>query len=103
MCEASFVWYAGDIMMARTQITLELEFLRRARRRASDLGVSFAEYIRGLVVRDLSHPKDVAGIESIFDLGSSGDSDIARNEHSMIAEAFDAEAAVSLRRNSKAE
>ena len=86
-------------MMARTQITLEPEYHRRARQRANDLGVSLAEYMRRLVVRDLSHTKVVAGIESIFDLGSSGGSDIARNKHSMIAEAFDAEAAASARRN----
>jgi hypothetical protein len=47
--------YDGAIMMARAQITLEPEFHRRARRRATDLGVSFAEYVRTLVVRDLSH------------------------------------------------
>ncbi|MGA2571774.1 MAG: hypothetical protein ABSF23_14755 [Terracidiphilus sp.] len=80
-------------MMARAQITLEPEFQRRARQRASDLGVSFAAYIRGLVVRDLSHPKTVAGIESIFDLASSGGSDIAKEKHSMVEEAFDFEAA----------
>jgi hypothetical protein len=90
-------------MMARTQITLEPEFQRRARQRASDLGVSFAAYIRGLVVRDLSHPKAVAGIESIFDLGSSGGSNIARQKHSMIEEAFDFEASASRRRNPQLE
>ena len=86
-------------MMARTQIALEPEFQRRARQRASDLGVSFAAYIRGLVVRDLSHPKAVGGIESIFDLGRSGDSNIAKQKHSMIEEAFDFEAGASRRRN----
>jgi hypothetical protein len=95
--------YDGTIMMARTQITLEPEFQRRARQRASDLGVSFAAYIRGLVVRDLSHPKAVVGIESIFDLGSSGGSNIARQKHSMIEEAFDFEASASRRRNPQME
>lgn len=84
-------------MMSRTQITLDPEFQRRAHRRASDLGVSFAAYIRGLVERDLSQPKRVAGIESIFNLGTSGGSDIAKNKHSMIEEAFDFEARASLR------
>jgi hypothetical protein len=41
-------------MMSRTQITLDDEMQRRARRRASDLGVSLAEYFRRLVARDLS-------------------------------------------------
>jgi hypothetical protein len=95
--------YDGTLMMARTQLPLEPEFQRRARQRASDLGVSFAAYIRGLVVRDLSHPKAVAGIESIFDLGRSGGSNIARQKHSVIEEAFDFEASASRRRNPQME
>jgi hypothetical protein len=75
-------------MMARTQITLENELRRRARRRASDLGVSFAEYVRRLVARDLAGPETVVDVNRIFDLGSSGGSDIARDKDSMIAEAF---------------
>jgi len=88
-------------MMARAQITLEPEFHRRARRRASDLGVSFAEYVRTLVIRDLSrsaHPQAARGIESIFDLVNSGGSNVAKDKHSMIAAAFDAEAIDSRRR-----
>jgi hypothetical protein len=85
------------MMMARTQIALEPEFQRLARQRARDLGVSFAAYIRGLVVKDLSHPKAVAGIESIFDLGGSGGSNNARQKHSLIEEAFDFEASDSRR------
>jgi len=93
------VCYDGAIMMARTQISLEPESHRRARQRAGDLGVSLAEYVRRLVARDLAQPKEAAGIESIFDLGSSGGSDIAKDKHSMIEEAFDAEASSSIRRN----
>ena len=95
--------YDGAIMMSRTQITLEPEFQRRARRRASDLGISFAAYIRGLVVNDLSQPRSAIGIESIFDLGSSGGSNIARNKHSMIEEAVEFEVAASRRRASRPE
>ena len=47
-------------MMARTQITLETEMQRRARRRANDLGVSLAEYFRRLVARDISRPETAA-------------------------------------------
>ncbi|MGO9318161.1 MAG: hypothetical protein ACLPXT_14990 [Terracidiphilus sp.] len=86
-------------MMARTQITLENELQQRARRRASDLGVSFAEYVRRLVERDLFHPKAVVGIKALFDLGSSGGSNIARHKHEMIEEAFDFEATASSRRS----
>lgn len=75
-------------MMSRTQITLENEMQRRARRRASELGVSLAEYFRRLVARDLARPEATADIEVIFDLGDSGGSDIATAKDSMIAEAF---------------
>jgi hypothetical protein len=95
--------YDGAIMMSRTQIVLKPEFQRQARRRASDLGVSFAEYIRRLVERDLSQPKAAAGIEALFDLGNSGGSNIARHKDEMIGEAFDFEAANSLRRNRQPE
>jgi hypothetical protein len=86
-------------MMARTQIALENELHRRARQRASELGVSFAEYVRRLVERDLHQPKAVVGIEALFDLGSSGGANIARHKHEMIEEAFDFEGAASSRRS----
>ena len=76
--------------MAKTQITLETEMQRRARQRANDLGVSLAEYFRRLVARDLARPEAAARVESIFDLGTSGGSDIANQKDSMIAEAFQA-------------
>ena len=74
--------------MAKTQITLETEMQRRARQRANDLGVSLAEYFRRLVARDLARPETSAHVDQIFDLGSSGGSDIAGQKDSMIAEAF---------------
>ena len=82
------MWYDGAIMMAKTQITLETEMQRRARQRANDLGVSLAEYFRRLVARDLARPEAVTHVDRIFDLGSSGGSDIASQKSSMIAEAF---------------
>ncbi len=75
-------------MMSRTQITLEPEIQRRARQRASDLGVSFAEYVRRLVARDLGSTQRAADPASVFDLGSSGGSDVAKDKHAMIAAAF---------------
>ncbi|MGH9656210.1 MAG: hypothetical protein ACRD6B_22430 [Bryobacteraceae bacterium] len=81
--------YDGAIMMSRTQITLQTEAHRRARQRASDLGLSLAEYVRQLVARDLSRPERTADPACVFDLGDSGGSDIVRHKHSMIAEAFD--------------
>ncbi len=80
--------YDGDIMMSRTQITLEPENQRRARRRANDLWMSLAEYIRRLVARDLGNPPTTANPAAVFDLGASGGSDIARKKDIMISEAF---------------
>ncbi|MBV9154841.1 MAG: hypothetical protein JO097_01165 [Acidobacteriaceae bacterium] len=75
-------------MMARTQITLEPEIQRRAQRRASDLGMSFAEYVRRLLMRDLGTPHKPADPAVVFDLGGSASSDVAKNKDGMIAEAF---------------
>jgi hypothetical protein len=74
-------------MMARTQITLPPEFQRRVRQRASDLGVSLAEYIRRLVERDLGSAAAQAAPGAVFDLGNSGGSDIAKDKYAMIAQA----------------
>jgi len=75
-------------MMARTQITWERETHKRARQRASELGVSLAEYVRRLVQKDLGSPKKEADVSCIFNLGDGGaDSDIANNKDEMIADA----------------
>jgi hypothetical protein len=75
-------------MMARTQITLEPEMQRRARQRAGDLGISLAEYLRRLVERDLDHPRVLGDVACVFDLGSSADTDDARNKDARMAEAL---------------
>src|SRR5277367_1656250 len=49
--------YDEASMAARTQITLDTEIQRLARKRASDLGCSLAEYVRRLVARDLGLPQ----------------------------------------------
>ncbi|MGA3027239.1 MAG: hypothetical protein ABSF98_20975 [Bryobacteraceae bacterium] len=75
-------------MMARTQITLESETQRQARQRANDLGISLAEYVRQLIVRDLGGGLAKADPAPVFDLGRSAGSNIARDKDVMIAEAF---------------
>jgi hypothetical protein len=75
-------------MMSRTQITLESEMQRRARQRAGEFGVSLAEYVRRLVARDLGSPRVPVDVASVFDLGRSDKSDVARNKSAMIAESF---------------
>jgi plasmid stability protein len=76
-------------MMSRTQISLDPELQRRARQRAAKLGVSFAEYVRRVVERDLerkSPPRP--GAAAVFDLGASVGADIARDKDDMVAAAF---------------
>ena len=82
------IWYNVAIMMSRTQITLESQIHRRARQRASEMGVSLAEYMRRLVARDLARPQAKVEVSCVFDLGNSGGSDVARNKDSMVAQAF---------------
>jgi hypothetical protein len=67
---------------------LDQEIPRRARRRAGDLGVSLAEYVRRLVARDLGGAQPVANPAVVFDLGASDDCDVAANKDAMLAEAF---------------
>lgn len=76
-------------MNARTQITLDPETQRRAHAKAAELGVSFAEYVRRLVANDLGEPKQKFDISVFFDLGESiVPTDIARDKHEMIGDAF---------------
>ena len=74
-------------MMARTQISLDPELQQKARRRAARLGVSFAEYVRRVVERDLGRPRPKGDPSAVFNLGSSGGSDVARDKDAMLGEA----------------
>jgi hypothetical protein len=76
--------------MVRTQLSFDREVLQRAKRRAADLGVSLAEYVRMLIARDLGGGPTRADPSSVFDLGHSGSSDVGRDKARMIAEAIDA-------------
>ncbi len=75
-------------MMTRTQLSFERETLRRARKRAGELGISLAEYVRRLVAADLEGPSPEADPSAVFNLGSSAGSDVAREKDAMLAEAF---------------
>lgn len=67
---------------------MDLETQRRAQAKAAELGISFAEYVRRLVARDLGEPKQAFDITQLFDLGESDEpTDIARNKDSMIGQA----------------
>jgi predicted DNA-binding protein len=77
-------------MMQRTQISLDPELLRRAKRKAAELGVSLAEYIRRLVARDVEEgSQEQFDVTRIFALGNSGGSNVARHKDEYLAEAIE--------------
>ncbi len=74
-------------MVVRTQITLDATAHRRAKRRAADLGISFAEYVRRVLDRELGdEPK--GDISEIFGLFDSGVSDVSSNVDKYLGEAL---------------
>lgn len=74
------------------QVTLDREQHRRAAERAAELGVSLAEYIRGLVDRDLAGESTPApDVSRLFGIGDSGGSDVAADGDDYLAEALAAE------------
>ena len=76
-------------MNARTQISIDPEMQRRAHEKAAELGISFAEYVRRLIDRDLGqkHEPEV-DVSIIFDLGASDEpTNIARDKDKLIGEA----------------
>jgi hypothetical protein len=79
-------------MNARIQITMDPELLRRARAKSTELGISFAEYVRRLVADDLGELKSKRDVSIVFDLAASDEpTDIARDKDKMLGEAVWAE------------
>lgn len=77
-------------MSSRTQITLEPELDHRAKRRAQELGISFAEYVRRLIAHDLESRPPHGGVEALFGIGDSGGADVAEHKDRYLDEAFGA-------------
>ena len=76
-------------MNARTQVSLDPEMQRRAHARAAELKISFAEYVRRLLVQDLGEPKPKAGVAGVFDLVDEGPAtDVTADKDKMLAEAI---------------
>jgi hypothetical protein len=88
MARKKMIHYDVSIMMTRTQLSFERQMLRRARERAGKLGISLAEYVRRLVAEDLAEGTPSGDPTAVFDLGSSGSSDIARDKDAMLGQAF---------------
>lgn len=78
-------------MMARTQVSLEPELQRRARQRAAERGVSFAQYVRELVAVDLGRKRKRADPSAVFALGASSGTDVARDKDALLGAAVEAE------------
>ena len=74
-------------MLSHVRISFDPEILRRARRRAGELGISLGDYVRRLVARDLERRNARTSVTAIFGLGSSGGADVARDKDRMIGEA----------------
>lgn len=72
------------------EISLDPEQAKRVRARAGQLDVSFSEYVRRLIERDLGEKRDTADVSALFNLGSSGGSDIVCEQDQLLGEAFDA-------------
>jgi hypothetical protein len=82
--------YDAYIMMVRTQLSLTMEQHRRARRRAEELGISMAEYVRRLVDADLKGLSQPVKIDAVFDLGDSGGSDVEKHKDEYVGQAVSA-------------
>jgi len=75
-------------MLVRTQISLDSEEHRRAKRRAAELNMSLAEYVRRALRKELGGKTQAkADITTIFDLGSSGGSDVASHKDRYLGDA----------------
>lgn len=72
----------------RTQIALSPEQHARAKRKATQMGISMAEYIRRLVDQDLARARTQADLTSITGLFNSGGSDIANERPGAIRTAI---------------
>jgi hypothetical protein len=77
-------------MNVRNQISLDEETQHRAEARAAELGISFADYVRQAIARDLGPPQPAkkVDISAVFDLVTDGPpTNIARYKDKMIGEA----------------
>jgi hypothetical protein len=76
-------------MGARTQVSLDPETQQRAQAKAAEQKVSFAEYVRRLVIKDLGEAERKFDVATVFDLADEGqETDIAGHKGEMIAEAI---------------
>jgi len=77
--------------MVRTQIALDSEDHRRAKKRAAEMNLSLAEYVRRAVRRELGEERSAGDISAISGLFDSGGSDVASHKDRYVGEAVEAE------------
>jgi hypothetical protein len=74
-------------MPSRTQVTLDPDLDRLAKAKAEAIGISFAEYIRRLIRRDLGDAGDRPTFADLAGIGHSGGSDVTRYKDQYLGEA----------------
>lgn len=75
-------------MPSRTQITLHPDLDRRAKQRARELGISFAEYVRRVISHDLAAQGERPSVAGLAGIGDSGASDVAAHKDRYLDDAF---------------
>lgn len=77
-------------MIVHISIPFDPDLLRRARLHVGRLGISFPEYVRRLVAEDLrKNDAPRADPRAVFDLGSSGGSDVAAAKDELLGWVLD--------------
>ena len=71
----------------RTVITIPDQMHARAKQRAAELGISFAEFARRLFEKELEAPTPQGDIEAICGMVSGAPFDMARDGNEIAAEA----------------
>jgi hypothetical protein len=90
-------------MSTRVQATVRSDLRRRAQARATELGISFAEYVRRLLDQDLGKVRREADISLVFDLVTGGPpTNVARDKDQMLAAASRGEHLRSVGRRARA-
>ncbi|WP_420621515.1 hypothetical protein [Candidatus Poriferisodalis sp.] len=77
----------------RTVITLPAQMHTQAKRRAAELGISFAEFTRRIFEKELDASAPQGDLETICGMVQGSPFDMARDGHSIVGAAVTAELA----------
>ena len=73
----------------RTVVTIPDHVHARAKQRAAELGISFAEFVRRLLAKALDTPAPQGHLDSICGMVAGAPFDMARDGKSILGEAVD--------------